>query len=1125
MLLPYVSAFADVPQTTNEEQEEEYRIVDGSTINLTSGQKYRVRFIKPTTTKIYTSPPSVPYETISEGVEYVQVKYMVSPAYSEELTTTHTRPVSKSKQEYVGERSYTVKEEYQGTEEYEGTEEYQVFLKYGTKQATRQEEFTVYVSKRVLVKAATKKKKYYTVPGYWKDVHTVEGDGVIVTKKVYVNPRRRYKWVDVPAVYRNEEVPLTRTRPVKYNVTDYSKKIYETKTRKVTKTRPVTKTRLVTKTEPVFRTIYYKVYEEYTKTRQVHHPAVYQTRTVPRTLPQRYKVTVRGAWQKSGDTPKIATKTTIWLPTGTPDTGYIVDGKTYYSNGDRIEKGTISKAGDYYYIFNGNEGEKLVYFNPALYTITNGEVINENDEIKFKSQMSVECQNANIDRLRELLQKASTLGYDDLVNAINQLIDQKEAEAKAARKVFNTIWSDVGEKMDGYILDGKTYKLSGERIGFGWVSSVNKTFYQLTPDGPIKVDDFDEMTFMSTQGQCKTIDESDREKERISTAMENAGVEVLRTLLLRANRCNFSDLSKVIQEKLNKIIAQREAKRAAELELKRVMRIERNLIKWGYLDASHIVDGIEDAELHSALGKFYIFGPVKKDKVDLDKVIAGLTRSYFKIASTDLPKTTIGIVDPTIGVEYNSSRVPGFDTMTSASPKEMFSENTMHSDLMTRSLMDSLKNALLEESNKDEKLIEDNNGLNHVKFFDNLEILGYNGRDKKAALAFAKDYGISIESIDNGVSYITPELYRQVSRTASLHKKTFDPTDKSNTLIKEVKYMLNKIMENEEGYIKLNDTDGSMNDRTRTMLNAFQKKDYNLVETYYVDYNSYHTLKECFDDVVLSQMRSYIKDPKNDLSEEQNNLLLLLARGLIDRIYPYMGKYILSKASNQAFVIDAVNGIDDEGTGKTYVTTAQLQNIYKETTVSDTMRIDLNRVLEKYGITDVENIQHFIAQTVHETDFGRAVIEDGSDSYLNGKKYGKKYSGVGYIHMTWDYGYAAFASYMILEANPDLKDVASFKNPKRNDEETIFKAYNKLVSEANIRGYDIKQYTDIVDVGRDYVKDNFAWETAGYYWSTNDLTSVNSSTPVDDVTTIVNKWTSSYKARRDAYDMVKIHIN
>ncbi|WP_273320922.1 hypothetical protein [Vallitalea guaymasensis] len=209
---------------------------------------------------------------------------------------------------------------------------------------------------------------------------------------------------------------------------------------------------------------------------------------------------------------------------------------------------------------------------------------------------------------------------------------------------------------------------------------------------------------------------------------------------------------------------------------------------------------------------------------------------------------------------------------------------------------------------------------------------------------------------------------------------------------------------------------------------------------------------------------------------------------------------------------------------ETYIKKEQLQQIYNNTTITDEMITDLNRVLAKYGIIDVENIQHFIAQTCIETGYGGSIVEKGSDKYLNGKKYGKKYSGVGYIQITWDYGYAAFASYMILESYPDLNDVAKYRNPKSNNRDTIFNEYNKIVSEANNRGYNIRVYTDIVDIGRDYVEKNYAWETAGYYWSINELTSADSNTPVDDVTKIVNKWTDSYEARRDAYNIVKKYI-
>lgn len=81
--------------------------------------------------------------------------------------------------------------------------------------------------------------------------------------------------------------------------------------------------------------------------------------------------------------------------------------------------------------------------------------------------------------------------------------------------------------------------------------------------------------------------------------------------------------------------------------------------------------------------------------------------------------------------------------------------------------------------------------------------------------------------------------------------------------------------------------------------------------------------------------------------------------------------------------------------------------------------------------------------------------------------------------------------------------------------------YLMHIIEAGKKRYNIKEFIDIVDVGREYVKKSYAWETAGYFWSTNGLTSANKKTPVDDVTKVVNKWTDSYKDRRAAYDKVK----
>ncbi len=85
--------------------------------------------------------------------------------------------------------------------------------------------------------------------------------------------------------------------------------------------------------------------------------------------------------------------------------------------------------------------------------------------------------------------------------------------------------------------------------------------------------------------------------------------------------------------------------------------------------------------------------------------------------------------------------------------------------------------------------------------------------------------------------------------------------------------------------------------------------------------------------------------------------------------------------------------------------------------------------------------------------------------------------------------------------------------------------YNLAVETANNKGYDIKEYTDIVDIGNEYVSEKFAWETPGYFWKSNNLTSADENTPVDDVTFVENSGTNTYEQRREIYEKVKKYIN
>lgn len=69
---------------------------------------------------------------------------------------------------------------------------------------------------------------------------------------------------------------------------------------------------------------------------------------------------------------------------------------------------------------------------------------------------------------------------------------------------------------------------------------------------------------------------------------------------------------------------------------------------------------------------------------------------------------------------------------------------------------------------------------------------------------------------------------------------------------------------------------------------------------------------------------------------------------------------------------------------------------------------------------------------------------------------------------------------------------------------------------------DISRYTRIVDEGADYVADNFAWESAGYYWETNRINEViDNGGTIDDVSKLINKWdTGSFDQRKACYEKI-----
>ncbi len=131
--------------------------------------------------------------------------------------------------------------------------------------------------------------------------------------------------------------------------------------------------------------------------------------------------------------------------------------------------------------------------------------------------------------------------------------------------------------------------------------------------------------------------------------------------------------------------------------------------------------------------------------------------------------------------------------------------------------------------------------------------------------------------------------------------------------------------------------------------------------------------------------------------------------------------------------------------------------------ISDGMVEELVNTLKKYNITSREQICAFIAECMYESDYGRGLTEYGSDSYFSNKRYGKRYRGSGYIHITWKYGYQAFATYLMLRDYPQLQQYGKYLNPNNSSEESIERRYNDIVKAAGEMDIDISRYTAIVD--------------------------------------------------------------
>ncbi|MBQ8180413.1 MAG: hypothetical protein IJ010_00335 [Ruminococcus sp.] len=145
--------------------------------------------------------------------------------------------------------------------------------------------------------------------------------------------------------------------------------------------------------------------------------------------------------------------------------------------------------------------------------------------------------------------------------------------------------------------------------------------------------------------------------------------------------------------------------------------------------------------------------------------------------------------------------------------------------------------------------------------------------------------------------------------------------------------------------------------------------------------------------------------------------------------------------------------------------------------ITDQSVSELNQVLNKYEINTTERIAHFIGQCSIESRCGSWLTERGSEEYLKTMDY-YPYYGAGYIQLTWDYNYRAFAQAM---------------------------GDDKIMN------------------GPQYIVDNYAWEAAGWFWDKNNINAmVDSGASVYDITQVVRGYDEdTWKLRNQAYEETK----
>lgn len=186
---------------------------------------------------------------------------------------------------------------------------------------------------------------------------------------------------------------------------------------------------------------------------------------------------------------------------------------------------------------------------------------------------------------------------------------------------------------------------------------------------------------------------------------------------------------------------------------------------------------------------------------------------------------------------------------------------------------------------------------------------------------------------------------------------------------------------------------------------------------------------------------------------------------------------------------------------------------------------ELNRVLLEYGITSTEEIAQFLAQAAIESSAGKGLIEWGDEEYFQSHGYTTGTRGAGYLHLTHDYGQMAFSTWMMKKYVPGLEGI-EYVNPSNHGKETIFMAYYQALRTAADLGCDVSRYSRIVydansslSTGADYIAEQFAWESAAYFWCAAGVAQAFSVESGVENTDIASGYVggSNWQSRREAY--------